>query len=74
MQKSHCSYLHAAKYDNGISNFSDFIPSTSRLQANKAAGAVSKDWHIKSPVLAELSLNSCIFKSAAGFRDYKKHI
>lgn len=81
MQKSHCSYSHVAEFDNGISNkcLLDFNPNTSRMQANKAALAVSKsgvmeDCHIKSPVSVELSLNSCIFKSAAGFRDYKKHI
>lgn len=81
MQKSHCIYSHVAEFDNGISNkrLLDFNPSTSRLQANKTALAVSKsgvfeDRHIKSPVLVELPLNSGIFKSAAGFRDYKRHI
>lgn len=75
-------YLHVAGgYDNGIGNkrLLDCNPNTSRLPANKAAFAASKsgvseDCPIKGPVLVESALNSCIFKSAAGSRDYKKHI
>lgn len=73
--------MHVADYENVISNklLLDFSTNTSKLRGNTAASAVSKsgvieNCHIENPVLVQLSLNSCIFKSEAGLRNYKKHI
>lgn len=81
MQKSNCSYSHVGEYNNGITkkHLLDFTPNTSKLQANKAALAVSRsgvieDYHMKSLLLVEFSINSCFFKSVVCFRDYKKHM
>lgn len=63
-----------------IKHLLDFNPNTSRLRANEAALAVPKsgvieDCRIKSPGVVGIVIKRLhFFISAAGFRDYKKHI